>query len=192
MAVRGPVGVDDRLVVDRPVDGLQQAAPRWGAPRTVGPCQATAVPMAVVRPMPRPAQMATVIAANALHGMAAGSAPGVEIDPAIGLVSGLGIALVIGLQIDQRSALAIAPEIASAIAPVPSTAIRTPFVRSLRTTAQVRDVFEIGTIDTLIVVAPGMNGANRPSGLDPVMTRAVPSGWMQYRRLQRPLPQRTT
>ena len=124
-------------------------------------------------PMPRPAQMATVIAANALHGMAAGSAPGVEIDPAIGLVSGLWIALQSAFR-SIRGALWRSPPDRRRSLPFldrDQNAFRSEF----RTTAQVRDVFEIGTIDTLIVVAPGMNGANRPSGLDPVMTRPFPA-----------------
>ena len=109
------------------------------------------------------------------------------IDPVIGLLSGLGIVSVI----EPENALVIARKSGSAIVPVPSSEIRTPPVRTLKTTAQGLDVFAIATIATATAVAPGMNGANRPSAPDPGTTRAVLSARIQYRRLQRPHPQRT-
>ena len=122
------------------------------------------------------------------------------IDPVIGLLSGLGIVSVIDPVIepvtepviDPENALVIARKSGSAIVPVPSSEIRTPPVRTLKTTAQGLDVFAIATIATATDVAPGMNGANRPSAPDPGTTRAVLlSARIQYRRLQRPHPQRT-
>ena len=186
MAVRGPVAVDELLgagrPVDGPVDGHRLAAPRWSATATVAPCQAIAVPTAVVPPMPNPVVMAAVFATGARHGMVAGSAPAVEIDPATGLV--------IAPQTDSKSDQEIAPESASEIVPVPSIESRTPFVRSLRTTAPAPDVFGTGMIVMAIGVAPGMNGVSRPSAPDRVTTMAGPSGRMQHRRPQRPHPQR--
>lgn len=214
MAVRGQeaVGVLDRQEAGRPVDAHPLAAPRWGARITVAPCPATAVLMAVVPPMPSLGVTAAVIANDARHGMEAGSSrevvidPTIDllsalvIDPTIGLVSALVIDPVIGLLsglgivsvIEPENALVIARKSGSAIVPAPSSEIRTPPVRTLKTTAQGLDVFAIATIATATAVAPGMNGANRPSAPDPGTTRAVLlSARIQYRRLQRPHPQRT-
>jgi len=202
MAVRGQeaVGVLDRQEAGRPVDAHPLAAPRWGARITVAPCPATAVLMAVVPPMPSLGVTAAVIANDARHGMEAGSSREAVIDPTIGLVSALVIDPVIGLLsglgivsvIEPENALVIARKSGSAIVPVPSSEIRTPPVRTLKTTAQGLDVFAIATHATATAVAPGMNGANRPSAPDPGTTRAVLlSARIQYRRLQRPHPQRT-
>ena len=201
MAVRGQegVGVLDHQEAGRPVDALPLAAPRWGARITVAPCPATAVPMAVVPPMPSPDVTVAGIANDARHGMEAGNSREAVIDPIIGLVSALLIDPVIGLVIvsviepviDLENASVIARKSGSAIAPVPSTEIRTPPVRTFKTTAQGLDVFAIATTATATAVAPGMNGANRPSAPDPGMTRAVLSARRQHRRLQRPHPQRT-
>ena len=197
MAVRGLVAVDDR----------QGGARRWAVPAMVAPCLATAVLTAVVPPMPNLGVMAAVIANDALHGMESGTSREVAIDPAIGLVS----ALVIDPVIDSRSGLGsvsvIAPLIdpvielenvsviarksVSATAPVPSTEIRTHPVRALKTNAQGLDVFAIATIVMATAGVQAMNDANRPSGLDPATTRAVPSARIQHRRPQRPPRQRT-
>ena len=209
MAVRGLVAVDDR----------QGGARRWAVPAMVAPCRATAVLTAVAPLMPSLGVMAAVIANDALHGMESGTSREVAIDQAIGLVSALVIDLAIGLAsalvidpvIGSRSGLVsvsvIAPLIdpvielenvsviarksGSATAPVPLTEIRTPPARALKTNAQGLDVFAIATIGSATVVAPGMNGANRPSAPDPVSMRLVLSGRMQPRRLQRPPRQRT-
>ena len=209
MAVRGLVAVDDR----------QGGARRWAVPAMVAPCRATAVLTAVAPLMPSLGVMAAVIANDALHGMESGTSREVAIDPAIGLVSALVIdpaiglvsALVIDPVIGSRSGLVsvsvIAPLIdpvielenvsviarksGSATAPVPLTEIRTPPARALKTNAQGLDVFAIATIGSATAVAPGMNGANRPSAPDPVSMRLVLSGRMQPRRLQRPPRQRT-
>ena len=217
MAVRGQegVGVLDHQEAGRPVDAHPLAAPRWGARITVAPCPATAVPMAVVPPMPSLGVTAAVIANVARHGMEAGSSreavidPTIDlvsalvidptiglvsalvIDPVIGSLSGLVIVSVIEPVIDPENASVIARKSGSAIAPVPSTEIRTPPVRTFKTTAQGLDVFAIATTATATAVAPGMNGANRPSAPDPGTTRVVLSARMQHRRLQRPHPQRT-
>ena len=96
MAVRGLVAVDVR----------RGGARRWGDPVTLAPCPATAVPTAVVPPMPNLGVMAAVIANDARHGMEAGnrheevtdpvtaslSVP--VIDPVIGSRSGLGMSLI--------------------------------------------------------------------------------------------------
>ena len=205
MAVRGLVAVDDR----------QGGARRWAVPAMVAPCRATAVPTAVAPLMPSLGVMAAVIANDARHGMEAGSSrevvidPTIDllialvidptiglvsalvIDPVIGLQSGLGIVSVIEPVIDLENASVIARKSGSAIAPVPSTEIRTPPVRTFKTTAQGLDVFAIATTATATAVAPGMNGANRPSAPDPGTTRAILSARRQHRRLQRPPPQRT-
>ena len=217
MAVRGQegVGVLDHQEAGRPVDAHPLAAPRWGARITAAPCPATAVPMAVVPPMPSLGVTAAVIANVARHGMEAGSSREAVIDPTIDLVSALVIDPVIGLVsalvidpvigslsglvivsviepvIDPENASVIARKSGSAIAPVPSTEIRMPPVRTLKTTAQGLDVFAIATTATATAVAPGMNGANRLSAPDPATTRVVLSARMPYRRLQRPHPQRT-
>ena len=201
MAVRGQegVGVLDHQEAGRPVDALPLAAPRWGARITVAPCPATAVPMAVVPPMPSLDVTVAGIANDARHGMEAGNSREAVIESVIGLVSALVIDPVIGLVIvsviepviDLENASVIARKSGSAIAPVPSTEIRTPPVRTFKTTAQGLDVFAIATTATATAVAPGMNGANRPSAPDPGTTRAVLSARRQHRRLQRPHPQRT-
>ena len=217
MAVRGQegVGVLDHQEAGRPVDAHPLAAPRWGARITAAPCPATAVPMAVVPPMPSLGVTAAVIANVARHGMEAGSSreavidPTIDlvsalvidptiglvsalvIDPVIGSLSGLVIVSVIEPVIDPENASVIARKSGSAIAPVPSTEIRIPPVRTLKTTAQGLDVFAIATTASATAVAPGMNGANRLSAPDPGTTRVVLSARMPYRRLQRPHPQRT-
>ena len=181
MAVRGLVAVDDR----------QGGARRWAVPAMVAPCLATAVLTAVVLPMPNLGVMAAVIANDALHGMESGTSREVVIDPAIGLVSALVIDPVIGSRSGLVSVSVIARKSGSATAPVPLTEIRTPPARALKTNAQGLDVFAIATIGSATAVAPGMNGANRPSAPDPASTRLVLSGRMQPRRLQRPPRQRT-
>ena len=189
----------DHQEAGRPVDALPLAAPRWGARITVAPCPATAVPMAVVPPMPSLDVTVAGIANDARHGMEAGNSREAVIDPIIGLVSALVIDPVTGLVIvsviepviDLENASVIARKSGSAIAPVPSTEIRTPPVRTFKTTAQGLDVFAIATTATATAVAPGMNGANRRSAPDPATTRVVLSARMPYRRLQRPHPQRT-
>ena len=197
MAVRGQeeVGVDERREVGRRVDGRPLGARRWGDPVTVGPCPAIAVPMAVVRLTPKPDVMVAVIAKDAHHGTVAGNSREGGIDPVIASLSGLGIVSVIEQVIrpviDLESALVIARESGSVIGLVHLNEIRTPPVRNFKTTAQVPDVFAIGTIVMATAVAPGMNDVNRPSGPDPVTKRAVPSVRMQHRRLQRPHPQQT-
>ena len=217
MAVRGQegVGVLDHQEAGRPVDAHPLAAPRWGAPITAAPCPATAVPMAVVPPMPSLGVMAAVIANVARHGMEAGSSreavidPTIDlvsalvidptiglvsalvIDPVIGSLSGLVIVSVIEPVIDPENASVIARKSGSGTVPVPSTEIRTHPVRALKTNAQGLDVFAIATIGSVTAVAPGMNGANRLSAPDPGTTRVVLSARMPYRRLQRPHPQRT-
>ena len=157
--------------------------------------------------MPSLGVMAAFIANDALHGMESGTSREVAIDPAIGLVSALVIDPVIGSRSGLVSVSVIAPLIdpvielenvsviarksGSATAPVPLTEIRTPPARPLKTNAQGLDVFAIATIGSATAVAPGMNGANRPSAPDPVSMRLVLSGRMQPRRLQRPPRQRT-
>ena len=159
--------------------------------------------MAVVPPMPNQGVMAAVTAKDVRHGMGAGTSREVVNDPAIGLVgalvidpviaslSGLVIVSVIEPLIDPESASVIARKSDSVIGPVPSTVIRTLPVRTLKTTAQGPAVFAIGMIVMAIAVAPGMSGANRPSGHVRVTTRVVPSVRMQSRRPQRPHPQQT-
>ena len=195
MAVRGLVAVDDR----------QGGARRWAVPAMVAPCRATAVLTAVAPLMPSLGVMAAVIANDALHGMESGTSREreVAIDPAIGLVSALVIDPVIGSGsglvsvsvidpvIELENVSVIARKSGSATAPVPSTEIRTPPARPLKTNAQGLDVFAIATIGSATAVAPGMNGANRPSAPDPASMRPVLSGRMQPRRLQRPPRQRT-
>ena len=168
MVVRGQEGVevDDHQEAGLPVDVHPLVAPRWGALATVVPCPAIVVPTAVVRLTPNLVEMAAVFATDERRGMRAGSVLGVEIDPVIDLM--------------------IAPESDTGIDPVPSTGIRMLFVRNLRTTVQGPDDFGIGMIVTATVVAPGMNGASRPSAPDRATTMAVPSDWMQHRRPQRP------
>ena len=174
MAVRGQgeAAVVDLPGAGHPVGVHPLAALRWAAPVTVGQCPATAVPMAVALPMPRRGVTSAVIATGVARGMGAGIGRGMAIEPEIDPLTDS----VIAPQIDLESALVIAP--------VPSTGIRT--------TAQGPDVFAIGTIVTAIAVALGMNGVSRPSAPAPATTRAAPSGRMQHRRLQQPLPQRTT
>ena len=209
MAVRGQgeVGAVDHQEEGRRVDEHPLAAPRWGDQIAVAPCPVPVVSMAVVLPMPNLGVMAAVIANDALHGMESGTSREVAIDPAIGLVSALVIDPVIGSRSGLVSVSVIAPLIdpvielenvsviarksGSATAPVPLTEIRTPPARPLKTNAQGLAVFAIATIGSATAVALGMNGANRPSALDPASTRLVLSGRMQHRRLQRPPRQRT-
>ena len=209
MAVRGQgeVGAVDHQEEGRRVDEHPLAAPRWGDQIAVAPCPVTVVSMVVVPPMPNLGVMAAVIANDALHGMESGTSREVAIDPAIGLVSALVIDPVIGSRSGLGSVSVIAPLIdpvielenvsviarksGSATAPVPLTEIRTPPARALKTNAQGLDVFAIATIGSATAVAPGMNGANRPSAPDPASMRLVLSGRMQPRRLQRPPRQRT-
>ena len=196
MVVRGQEGVevDDHQEAGLPVDVHPLAAPRWGALATVVPCQAIVVPTAVVRLTPNLVEMAAVFATDERRGMRAGSVLGVEIDPVIVLENDSEIDPAIDpviapesdLEIDPAIDLMIAPESDSGIDPVPSTGIRMLFVRNLRTTVQGPDDFGIGMIVTATVVAPGMNGASRPSAPDRATTMAVPSDWMQHRRPQRP------
>lgn len=193
MAVRGLVAVDDR----------QGGARRWAVPAMVAPCRATAVLTAVAPLMPSLGVMAAVIANDALHGMESGTSREVAIDPVIGLVSALVIDPVIGSRsglvsvsvidpvIELENVSVIARKSGSATAPVPLTEIRTPPARPLKTNAQGLDVFAIATIGSATAVAPGMNGANRPSAPDLASMRLVLSGRMQPRRLQRPPRQRT-
>ena len=140
--------------------------------------------MGGVRPMPKRGVTAAVIATDAAHGMAVGNGRGMAIAPQIDLEIDKVSGSVIAPQIDPESVLVIAPESGSVIAPVPSTGIRT--------TAQGQLGFAIGTIDTVIVAAPEMNGVSPPSAPVRVLTRAVPNGRMQCRRLQRPRPRRMT
>ena len=196
MVVRGQEGVevDDHQEAGLPVDVHPLVAPRWGALATVVPCQAIVVPTAVVRLTPNLVEMAAVFATDERRGMRAGSVLGVEIDPVIVLENDSEIdpaidpviALESDLEIDPAIDLMIAPERDSGIGPVPSTGIRMLFVRNLRTTVQGLDDFGIGMIVTATAVAPGMNGASRPSAPDRATTMAVPSDWMQHRRPQRP------
>ena len=181
MAVRGQgeAGVVDRQGAGHPVAVHPLVAPRWAAPAVVARCPAIAVPMAAVRPMQNQAVTEPVIATDRARGMVAGTGRDRAIDPVTGSLIALQIAPLNGSEI----ALVIAPESALGIAPAPSTGIRM--------TVQGPHVFAIGTIDTAIAVAPGMNGVNRPSAPDPASTRLVLSGRMQPRRLQRPPRQRT-
>ena len=197
MAVRGQVAVDDR----------QGGARRRAVPAMVAPCRATAVLTAVAPLMPSLGVMAAVIANDALHGMESGTSREVVtgpvtallsvpvIDPVIGTRSGLVSVSVIAPLIDPvielENVSVIARKSGSATAPVPLTEIRTPPARPLETNDQGLDVFAIATIGSATAVAPGMNGANRPSAPDPALTRLVLSGRMQPRRLQRPPRQRT-
>ena len=196
MVVRGLEGVevDVHQEAGLPVDVHPLVAPRWGALATVVPCPAIVVPTAVVRLTPNLVEMAAVFATDERRGMRAGSVLGVEIDPVIVLENDSEIDPAIDpvivpesdLEIDPAIDLMIAPESDSGIGPVPSTGIRMLFVRNLRTTVQGLDDFGIGMIVTAIAVAPGMNGASRPSALDRATRMAVPSDWMQHRRPQRP------
>ena len=196
MVVRGQEGVevDGRQEAGLPVDVHRLVAPRWGALATVVPCQAIVVPTAVVRLTPNLVEMAAVFATDERRGMRAGSVLGVEIDPVIVLENDSEIDPAIDpviapesdSEIDPVIDLMIAPESDSGIDPVPSTGIRMLFVRNLRTTVQGPDDFGIAMIVTATVVAPGMNGASRPSAPDRATTMAVPSDWMQHRRPQRP------
>ena len=200
MVVRGQEGVevDDHQEAGLPVDVHPLAAPRWGALATVVPCPAIVVPTAVVRLTPNLVEMAAVFATDERRGMRAGSVLGVEIDPVIDLMIAPEsdseidpaidpvIAPESDSEIDPAIDLMIAPESDSGIDPVLSTGIRMLFVRNLRTTVQGPDDFGIGMIVTATVVAPGMNGASRPSAPDRATTMAVPSDWMQHRRPQRP------
>jgi len=201
MGVRGQEGVDERLGAGHPVDGHRLAVLRWIATAPVALCQAIAVPMAVARPMPNLIVMTAAFAIGARHGMAAGRARAVEIDPETALVIAPQIdsesvqeidpeiAPESDPEIDSESVQEIAPESGLEIAPVPSIEIRAPSDQTLRTIAQGPGVFVIEMIVTAIAVAPGMNGVNHPSAPDPVTRLAAPSAWMSHRRPQRPSPQ---
>ena len=189
MGVRGQEGVDERLGAGHPVDGHRLAVLRWIATAPVALCQAIAVPMAVARPMPNLIVMAAAFAIGARHGMAAGRARAVEIDPETALVIAPQIDSESVQEIDPESVQEIAPESGLEIAPVPSIEIRAPSDQTLRTIAQGPGVFVIEMIVTAIAVAPGMNGVNHPSAPDPVTSMAAPSAWMSHRRPQRPSPQ---
>ena len=190
--------MDGRQEAGLPVDVHRLVAPRWGALATVVPCQAIVVPTAVVRLTPNLVEMAAVFATDERRGMRAGSVLGVEIDPVIDPMIAPEndseidpaidpvIAPESDSEIDRAIDLMIAPESDSGIDPVPSTGIRMLFVRNLRTTVQGPDDFGIGMIVTATAVAPGMNGASRPSAPDRATTKAVPSDWMQHRRPQLP------
>ena len=200
---QGEVGAVDQQEEGRRVDEHPLAAPRWGDLTAVAPCPATVVSMVVVPPTPNQGVMAAVTAKDALHGMESGTSREVVtgpvtallsvpvIDPVIGSRSGLGIVSVIDQVIDPENVSLIARKSGSATVPVPSTEIRTLPARALKTNAQGLDVFAIATIGSATAVAPGMNGANRPSAPDPVSMRLVLSGRMQPRRLQRPPRHRT-
>ena len=205
MAARGQgeVGAVDHQEEGRRVDEHPLAAPRWGDQIAVAPCPVTVVSMVVVPPMPNLGVMAAVIANDARHGMESGTSREVVtgpvtalvsvpvIDPVIGSRSGLGIVSVIDQVIDPENASVIVRKSGSATVPVPSTEIRTPPVRTLRTNALGLDIFAIATIVMATAGVQAMNDANRPSGLDPATTRAVPSARIQHRRPQRPHPRRT-
>ena len=181
MGVRGQEGVEvgDRQGAGLPVDVHPLVDHRWVAPAaTVGPCQAIAVPMVVVRLIRKVVVTAAVFAIDERRGMRAGIVRGVATD--------LATDSEIDLESDTAIDPVIAPESDSGIDPVPSTGIRMLFVRNLRTTVQGPDDFGIGMIVTATAVAPGMNGASRPSAPDRATTMAVPSDWMQHRRPQRP------
>ena len=194
----------DRQGAGLPVDVHPLVDQRWVAPAaTVGPCQAIAVPMVVVRLIRKVVVTAAVFAIDERRGMRAGIVRGVAIDlaidsekdlesdlesdtaidPVIAPESDSEIDPVIDLMIapesdsgiDPAIDLMIAPESDSGIDPVPSTGIRMLFVRNLRTTVQGPDDFGIGMIVTATVAAPGMNGASRPSAPDRATTMAVPS-----------------
>ena len=80
------VEVEDHQGAGRPVNAHPLAAPRWGARITVGPFPVTADSMAVVRLTPNRGVMAAAIENEVRHGMVAGNAREVEIDPVIHLV----------------------------------------------------------------------------------------------------------
>ncbi len=122
--------------------------------------------------------------------MAAGSARAVEIDPETVLVIAPQIDSESVQESDPESDPEIAPESGLEIDPVPSIEIRAPSAQALRTIAQGQGVFVIEMIVTAIVVAPGMNGVNRPSAPDPVTRMAAPSARTSHQRPQRPSPQR--
>ena len=205
MAVRGQGegGAVDHQEEGRRVDEHPLAAPRWGDQIAVAPCPVTVVSMVVVPPMPNLGVMPVVIANDALHGMESGTSHEVVtgpvtalvsvpvIDPVIGSQSALAVVSVSARVIDPENASVIVRKSGSATVPVPSTEIRTPPVQTLRTNALGLDVFAIATIVMATAVVQAMNDANRPSGLDPATTRAVPSARIQHRRPQRPHPRRT-
>ena len=161
----------DRQGAGLPVDVHPLVDQRWVAPAaTVGPCQAIAVPMVVVRLIRKVVVTAAVFAIDERRGMRAGIVRGVAIDLAIDSENDLESDLESGTAIDP----VIAPESDTEIGPVPLTGIKMRRVRSPRTTVQGPGVFRIGMIVMATADAPGMNGDSRPSAPEPATTMAVP------------------
>ena len=162
----------DRQGAGLPVDVHPLVDQRWVAPAaTVGPCQAIAVPMVVVRLIRKVVVTAAVFAIDERRGMRAGIVRGVAIDLAIDSEKDLESDLESDTAIDP----VIAPESDSETGPVPLTGIKMRRVRSPRTTVQGPGVFRIGMIVMATADAPGMNGDSRPSAPEPATTMAVPS-----------------
>ena len=157
----------DRQGAGLPVDVHPLVDQRWVAPAaTVGPCQAIAVPMVVVRLIRKVVVTAAVFAIDERRGMRAGIVRGVAIDLAIDSEK--------NLESDMAIDPVIAPESDTEIGPVPLTGIKMRRVRSPRTTVQGPGVFRIGMIVMATADAPGMNGDSRPSAPEPATTMAVP------------------
>ena len=158
----------DRQGAGLPVDVHPLVDHRWVAPAaTVGPCQAIAVPMVVVRLIRKVVVTAAVFAIDERRGMRAGIVRGVAIDLAIDSEK--------NLESDTAIDPVIAPESDSETGPVPLTGIKMRRVRSPRTTVQGQGVFRIGMIVMATADAPGMNGDSRPSAPERATTMAVPS-----------------
>ena len=169
MGVRGQEGVEvgDRQGAGLPVDVHPLVDHRWVAPAaTVGPCQAIAVPMVVVRLIRKVVVTAAVFAIDERRAMRAGIVRGVAIDLATDSEK--------DLESDTAIDPVIAPESDTEIGPVPLTGIKMRRVRSPRTTVQGPGVFRIGMIVMATADAPGMNGDSRPSAPEPATTMAVP------------------
>jgi hypothetical protein len=158
--------VGDRQGAGLPVDVHPLVDHRWVAPATVGPCQAIAVPMVVVRLIRKVVGIAAVFEIDERRGMRAGIVREVVIDLAIDSEK--------NLESDMAIDPVIAPESDSETGPVPLTGIKMRLVRSLRTTVQGPGVFRIGMIVMATADAPGMNGDSRPSAPEPATTMAVP------------------
>ena len=157
----------DRQGAGLPVDVHPLVDHRWVAPAaTVGPCQAIAVPMVVVRLIRKVVVTAAVFAIDERRGMRAGIVRGVAIDLAIDSEK--------NLESDMAIDPVIAPESDTETGPVPLTGIKMRRVRSPRTTVQGQGVFRIGMIVMATADAPGMNGDSRPSAPEPATTMAVP------------------
>ena len=157
----------DRQGAGLPVDVHPLVDQRWVAPAaTVGPCQAIAVPMVVVRLIRKVVVTAAVFAIDERRGMRAGIVRGVATD--------LATDSEIDLESDTAIDPVIAPESDTEIGPVPLTGIKMRRVRSPRTTVQGPGVFRIGMIVMATADAPGMNGDSRPSAPEPATTMAVP------------------